>query len=91
MKNRGMILKQISLLSQMGLSLVVPLLICIFLCNYLVTRFDFPAFIYIPGFFFGLGGSAASAWKIYAGIMKDTEKDTKKNKTKRGTSFNIHE
>lgn len=79
-------LKQISLLSQMGLSIICPLLICILLCSYLVMHFNMSGLIYLPGFFFGLGGSAASAWKIYTGIMKEQEK----NKTKRGSAFNDH-
>lgn len=86
MKNRDSILNQIPILTQMGLSLIAPLLLCLLLCNFLTVRFGLGGWIYLPGFFFGLGGSAATAWKIYIRI---TNHD-KKNRKSSGTSFNHH-
>ena len=79
-------LKNLTLLSQLGLSLVVPVLMCVFLCYWLTTRFGFGSWIYIPGFILGLGSSAMTAWKFYtAVIMKN-----KKNEKKKPPSFNRH-
>ena len=73
MKDWPDIFRHLTMLSQIGLSLAAPLLICILLCSWL------------PGFFFGLGGSAAAAWKVYLAIMKQ---ENKKRKT--GVGFNEH-
>ena len=70
MKNRNSILNQITILSQLGLSLASPLLLCLFLCSWLCARFGLGGWIYLPGFVFGLGGSAMTARKIYLRIMK---------------------
>ena len=86
MNNWGSIFRQITILSQMGLSLIAPLLLCLFLCSFLTTRFGLGGWIYLPGFFFGLGGLAATARKIYIGITKHD----KKNRKSSGTSFNHH-
>jgi len=40
--------------------------------------------VYIPGFFFGLGGSAASAYKVYKAHRKDA------GKKKKPVAFNSH-
>jgi len=58
-------MQNLLLLSQFGLSLAAPLLLCLFFCHYLVARWQVGAWVYIPGFFFGLGGSFTTAWKLY--------------------------
>ena len=50
MKDWQYILKNLSLLSQMGISLAAPLLLCLFLCSWLNSRFMIGGWIYIPGF-----------------------------------------
>lgn len=86
MKGYSQILKNLTLLSQMGLSLAAPLLICLLFCSWLSSRYSFGAWIYIPGFFFGLGGSGMTAYKIYLGIIKKE----KKRKNRHETAFNRH-
>ena len=85
-KNMREALKYLTFLSQFGLSLVVPILICLFLCYWLTTRFGFGGWIYIPGFIFGLGSSCMTAWKFYVSV---NEKN-KKEKKKQPPSFNRH-
>ena len=46
------------------------------------------AWVYIPGFFFGLGGSFMVAYKLYLKIMEDQKKEDKKKHKK--VSFNRH-
>lgn len=76
----------IALLSQLGLSLTVPILLCLFVCSWVCRRFGVGGWIFIPGFFFGLGGSAATAYKLYQSIVGNGKKKQKK----RGPSFNRH-
>ena len=78
--------RNISLLSQLGLSLAVPLLLCLFLCSWLTGRFGIGSWIYIPGFLLGLGSSGVTAYKLYLSIMKESEKNRKKSRT----AFNEH-
>ena len=53
MKDWPDIFRHLTMLSQIGLSLAAPLLICILLCNWLCNRFSMAGWIYLPGFFFG--------------------------------------
>ncbi len=87
MKRWNEILKNLTLLTQFGLSLITPLLLCLGLCWYLCEHTGLEGWIFIPGFIFGLGGSATFAWKFYLMTMK---KDKKEAKKRGGISFNRH-
>ncbi len=78
-------LRQLTYLSQLGLSLVMPLLMCVLLCYWLTTRFGFGGWIYIPGFILGLGSSCMTAWKFYTSVNNKNKKDKKQP-----PSFNQH-
>lgn len=78
--------KSIVLLTQFGLSLVTPLLLCLGVCWWLNTRVGVGGWVFIPGFFFGLGSSAMVGYKLYRSV---TEQD-KKEKKKPPVSFNRH-
>ena len=80
------IAKHIALLSQLGLSIIMPLLMCIALCWYLTTYHNVGLWVYIPGFFLGLGGSAMTVYKFYLSEIRKSK--TEENKT---VSFNRHE
>ena len=77
MKKYSEVFKNISLVTQLGLSLIMPVLLCLFLCWLLVTKAGAGNWIYIIGFVFGLGGSAATCYKLWHSITqrKDGEKD----------------
>ena len=82
------IIKNVSLLTQFGLSLVTPLLLCLFICWWLCGFFGLGGWIYIPGFFFGLGGSGTVAYKLYLTETRRYEKEQREHKKK--VSFNRH-
>ena len=86
MKQWADIIKNISLLTQFGFSLLTPLLLCLGLCWWLCAEFGLGGWIYIPGFFFGLGGSGMVAYKLYLSEMLRHKKEEKKQKV----SFNRH-
>ncbi|MGN0323297.1 MAG: AtpZ/AtpI family protein [Oliverpabstia sp.] len=80
------ILRNITALTQFGLSLITPLLLCLGLCWWISSQMGVGAWVYIPGFFFGIGGSAMVAYKLYLSVIKKDKKEKKKNKI----SFNRH-
>lgn len=88
MKKGVEIWKNIAMLSQFGLSFITPLLLCIAGCWWLTAKAGIGGWIYIPGFFFGIGGSATVAYKFYLSTVKHQKKEEKKKKQK--VSFNRH-
>lgn len=80
------ILRQISMLSQFGLSLIMPILICVLLCAWLCSRFDIGGWIFIPGFILGLGASFTTGYKFY---MSETRKSGKES-SERKRGYNSH-
>lgn len=77
-----------TMLSQLGLSLITPVLICLAVCWLIVSKTGAGGWVYIPGFFFGLGGSGTVAYKFYLSINRQQKKENKKKKNK--VSFNRH-
>lgn len=88
MKHWSSVLKNLTMLSQLGLSLVSPLLLCLALCWWLTTRFGIGGWVYILGFFFGLGGSATVAYKVYRSVMNREKKE--QDEKKHRVAFNRH-
>ena len=78
MKKWTDIIEKLTMLTQLSLSLVTPLLLCLGLCWWSSN-----------GFFFGLGGSAMTAWKFYRSVVMRQER-TEKEKRKSKVSFNRH-
>ncbi len=78
--------KQLVLLTQFGISIIMPLLMCLFISWLLVDKCHLGGWVYILGFFFGLGSSGVTAWKMYLTVQKDLEKKDKKKKT----AYNDH-
>lgn len=83
------LLKQVTLLTQFGLTLLTPLLLCLGLCYLLTAKAGWGGWIYILGFFFGLGGSGMVAWKFYLQTMKDERKSEEKS-AKKHINYNRH-
>lgn len=80
------VLKQISWLSQLGLSIIMPMLICVLICVWLTNRFDIGGWVFIPGFILGLGASFTTGYNFYLSESHKSKKDS--NDRKRG--FNRH-
>ena len=70
----------VTMLSQLGLSFITPLLLCLALCWFIISKTGVGVWVYIPGFFFGMGGSATVAYKFYLSINKQQKKKHKKDK-----------
>lgn len=80
------VMKNLTILTQFGLSLITPLLLCIGVCMWLSQRMGVGGWVYIPGFFFGMGGSAMVAYRLYLAVTSKQKKEEKKKKV----SFNKH-
>ncbi len=86
MKHLGDIYKNILMLTQFGLSFITPLLLCLAFCWWLNMRAGVGGWVYILGFFFGMGGSGMVAYKLYLSVVNRQKKEEKKEKI----SFNRH-
>jgi hypothetical protein len=86
-KDFSKLMTQFAMVGQLGLSLVAPILVCIFICYQLTTGMGLPGWIYIIGIFFGLGGSIMTGYKVYLEVIGKTEKKKRDGKE---VSFNKH-
>lgn len=88
MKSWMEIMKNMAMLTQFGLSFITPLLLCLGICWWLTSGPGLGGWVYIPGFFFGLGGSITVAYKLYLSVTGRQNKERKEKKEK--ISFNRH-
>ena len=82
------ILRQLSMLTQFALLLVTPLLLCLAVCYLLTAKLHVGGWVYIPGFFFGLGGSGTVGWNFYKSVTK--HEGRRADKKKKPQSWNEH-
>lgn len=73
-RNVSKLIGQFAMVGQLGLSLLMPLLMCLFACYLLVSKLSAPGWIYIPGFILGLGASMTTAYKVYLSVVQKEEK-----------------
>lgn len=88
MKQWSEIIRNVTMLSQLGLSLITPVLICLAVCWLIVSKTGAGGWVYIPGFFFGLGGSGTVHINFIFLLTDSRRKRTKRRKNK--VSFNRH-
>ena len=86
MKDWVNISQRLIMLGQLGLSLIMPLLICLGICHLLTTKAGLGLWIYFPGFIFGLGGSFMTAYKMWQSV---SARERKKGE-KEPPAFNRH-
>lgn len=82
-------LKNLTLVTQFGLSFIMPLLICLLICMWLVNKYEVGTWVFIVGFFFGLGSSFVTAYKFFKSVMKNEDKEERNRKDK--VYFNNHQ
>ena len=73
-RNVSKLIGQFAMVGQLGLSLLMPLLMCLFACYLLVSKLALPVWIYIPGIILGLGASMTTAYKVYLSVVRKEEK-----------------
>ena len=85
MKEWSKAFRNLSILSQFGLSLAMPLLLCLFVAYQLREHFHLSYWIYLPAFFFGLAASFMTAYKFYLSVSDKEKKQETKDR-----AFNQH-
>ncbi|MBF1273129.1 MULTISPECIES: AtpZ/AtpI family protein [Oribacterium] len=85
MKEWSKAFRNLSILSQFGLSLAMPLLLCLFVAYQLREHFHLSYWIYLPAFFFGLAASFMTAYKFYLSVSEKEKKQETKDR-----AFNQH-
>ncbi len=89
MKTIAQALEDLVWVSQLGLSLMMPLLLLMGLCYWLTTSVGVGHWVYLPGFLFGIGAGATSFWSFWQMTQR---RNAKKAKAKQQTiSFNHHD
>lgn len=78
--------QRLIMLGQFGLSLLMPLLMCLGICYLLISRLGLGLWIYFPGFLFGLGASFMTAYKFWLSV---SAKEKKKGESE-PPAFNVH-
>lgn len=86
MKDWMQISQRLIMIGQLGLSLLMPLLICMGICYLLISKAGIGLWVYIPGFIFGLGASFMTAYKLWLTV---SAKEKKKSETE-PPAFNLH-
>lgn len=81
-----LISQRLIMLGQLGLSLLMPLLMCLGICYLLISKLGLGLWIYFPGFIFGLGGSFMTAYKLWLSLSNKA----KKSGEKEPPAFNRH-
>ena len=74
MKEWSKAFRNLSILSQFGLSLAMPLLLCLFVAYQLREHFHLSYWIYLPAFFFGLAASFMTAYEVLTCLSPRKEK-----------------
>lgn len=82
------LMKNLAVVSQFGLSFITPLLVCLAVCWLLCDRTGVGGWVYIVGFFFGMGSSWMVAYKLYLSVTNKEKKDKKQKKER--VAFNRH-
>ena len=81
------IFAQLTLLAQLGLSLAMPILMCLGACYLLCTRLGVGLWVYLPGMILGLGASFMTAYKVYLSV---TGKEKKQKRGEHEKNYNRH-
>lgn len=68
------VFRNLSLIGQLGVSLVTPLLMCLLGAYWLNVKMEAPLWIYIPALILGLGSSFMTAWKVYLSVVRRSKK-----------------
>ncbi len=88
-RKMSQLIGQFAMVGQLGLSLLMPLMLCLLACYLLCAKLSVGVWVYIPGFIFGLGGSMTTAYKVYLSVVHREEKK-KKARDPNEVCFNRH-
>jgi len=87
MKSFFKALEDLTWFMQLGISLLMPLALCMLLCFWLMQRFGVGPWVFIPGILLGIGSGAVSLHSFYRMIMRRQDNEIPK---KSAVRFNRH-
>ncbi|RAW62455.1 hypothetical protein C4N23_05015 [Faecalibacterium hattorii] len=79
-------LEDIVWLTQLGLNMLLPLLLCLGGCWWATSHWAWPEWVYLPGIFLGLAAGAQNFW-VFAKERMDRAKKDKNHRV----GFNSHQ
>ena len=80
-------LRHIVMLTQFGLSVALPLVLCVLLARYLMLRFSLGGWVMILGILLGIGGAVSGLAKGLKQMQREAERD----REPAPPSFNDHQ
>lgn len=83
-KGRLYIFRNLVYLTQVGLSLAMPLILCCFGAAWLQRRFQLGSWVIFVGIILGVGGAVSS----FRGFMHEANRQARKKEKKEPRSFN---
>lgn len=86
MKGLYKLLEDVVWLTQLGLSMLLPLVACLWGCSWLTTHAGVGSWVYIPGILVGLASGAVSFRNFGRMMLKRAEK----TKSNHSIGFNRH-
>lgn len=79
-------MQDLTWLTQLGISITAPPLLCALGAGWLISRFGWPGWVMLPALLLGLGGAAASMWGFY----RHAQLKAQKAKRSAAPAFNQH-
>lgn len=79
-------LRELAWLTQLGISLITPPLLCAGLCWWAIGRFGWPEWSMLPALALGFGAAAISFYNFYKYMQRKSERTRKKEPP----AFNDH-
>lgn len=76
MNKKQQIFRAYILVSQLGISIVVPILLCTFFGHWIEERYSIPLFV--PLVVLGVAAGVRNAWVLLSQYVKDTEEKKKR-------------
>ena len=67
-------LKNLSMISQLAISLLTPCFLCILACNWLMNKFGIGNWLMIAGILFGMAAGIRSVAMLAGTFIKDAQK-----------------
>lgn len=80
--------KNLALLTQLGLSLIAPPVVCMLVCWWIISKTGAGSWVYIIGIVLGIGASFMTAYNFYRSFNRKHEKEMEDKKPP--VSFNDH-
>lgn len=63
------VLKNLSFLTQVGVSIAAPIVLCLLLANWLVMRCGWGTWVFVVAAVLGIGGGVSAFWQ-FAGVVR---------------------